>query len=157
MILFISGSVNSGKSTTSKLLAKRLNAEWLDVDELADTIPNFNLSKDIPKAIELTIKQINQLTSRGKDVVGNYVLGQSDYDMLHKGLNDNSQYVFTLAPRLEVVRKDRGRGLNAWEYERIKHHYDIGIANPKFGEVLDTSDLNIEEVVEVIISYLPRS
>ena len=157
MVIFISGSVNAGKSTSSKLLAERLDAEWLDVDELADTIPNFNLSKDIPKAIELTIRQINQLTSKGRNVVGNYVLGQNDYEMLHKGLNDKSQYFFTLAPRLEVVRKDRGRGLNNWEHKRIKYHYDIGIANPKFGEVLDTSDLNIKEVVELIISYLPES
>jgi len=156
MIIFINGSVNAGKSTTSKLLAERLDARWVDVDELAHTIPNFNLRKDIPKVIELTIKHINQLTDEGKNVVGNYVLRQKDYEMLHSGLNDKTQYFFTLAPRLEVVCKDRGRGLNDWEYERIGYHYDTGITNPKFGEVLDTSELNIEEVVKLIMSFLPN-
>jgi uridine kinase len=155
MVVFISGSVNAGKSTTSKLLAEKLGAEWIDIDELAHAIPDFDLSKDIPKAIKIAIEKINQLTASGKNVVANYVLRQVDYKMLHEGIHDKQQYYFTLAPRLDIVRKDRGRGMNEWEYDRIKHHYDIGIANPKFGEILDTSELTIEEAVQRIINELP--
>jgi hypothetical protein len=157
MVIFINGSVNAGKSTTSKLLAEKLDAEWVDVDEIAHEIPDFDLNKDISKAIELAIKTINKLTAEGKNVVANYVLRQKDYDMLHAGLHDKQQFYFTLAPRLDVVQKDRGRGLNDWEYKRIKYHYDTGIANPNFGTVIDTSDLSIEETVQMIVNQLSSS
>jgi|JI10StandDraft_1071094.scaffolds.fasta_scaffold50014_8 chloramphenicol 3-O-phosphotransferase len=155
MIIFINGSVNAGKSTTSKLVAEKLNAEWIDVDELAHIIPDFDLQKDIPKAIALTVKKINELTKAGKTVVANYVLRQEDYEQLQDGLLDKDQHYFTLAPRLEVARQDRGRGMNEWEYERIKYHYDSGIANPGFGEIIDTSELTLEEVSNVILDKLP--
>lgn len=96
MIIFISGSVNSGKSTTSKLVADKLGAKWIDIDELADSIVNFDLTKDIPKAISLTIDTINKLTADGKTVAANYVLRQEDYEQLRYGLNDNEQYYFYL-------------------------------------------------------------
>lgn len=156
MVIFISGSINAGKSTTSKLLAEKLGAEWIDVDEIAHAIPNFDLSKDIPQAIKLAIKVINQLTANGKNVVANYVLRQEDYEMLCEGLHDKRLCFFTLSPRLEVVRKDRGRGMNAWEYERIKYHYDTGIASPKFGTILDTSELTVEQAAQAIIKNLGK-
>jgi hypothetical protein len=112
------------------------------------------LSKDIPEAIRLAIKKIDELTNEGKLVVANYVLRQEDYEQLHHGLSDKDQRYFTIAPRLSIARSDRGRGLNDWEYERIKHHYDIGIANPKFGEIIDTSEMTIEEAADTIISKL---
>lgn len=156
MVIFINGSVNSGKSTTSKLLAEKLGAEWFDVDELSRAIPGFDLEKDIPKAINLTIKKINELTDIKKSVVANYVLRQEDYEQLNCGLKDKDQHYYTLAPRLEVARSDRGRGLNEWEFERIKYHYDTGIANPKFGEIIDTSEMTTEEVVNTIATKLEQ-
>lgn len=156
MIVFISGSVNAGKSTTSKRLAEMLDAEWIDVDELSTVIPNFDIEKDLPKAIMLAIDTINQLTKEGKTVVANYVLRQEDYEQLRAGLIDKDQHYFTLAPRLDVARSDRGRGMNDWEYERIKYHYDTGIANPKFGEVIDNSKLSIDETTLLILEKLKK-
>jgi cytidylate kinase len=156
MLIFLSGSVNAGKSTTSKLLAQRLNAEWLDIDEIAHSIPGFDLEKDIPQALQLSIDKINKLADEGKTAVANYVLRQEDYDQLQAGLKVKEQYMFTLAPRLDIARSDRGRGLNDWEFERIKYHYDTGIANPSFGEVIDTSDMTIENVVDLILAKLEQ-
>lgn len=130
--------------------------EWLDVDEIAHSIPGFDLGKDIPKAIDLTIEKINELTDMNKSVVANYVLSQEDYEQLNRGLKDKDQHYYTLAPRLEIARSDRGRGLNEWEFERIKHHYDTGIANPKFGEIIDTSEMTTEEVVDTIATKLEQ-
>lgn len=36
MLVFISGSINSGKTTTSKLLAEKLGAKFINVDDLND-------------------------------------------------------------------------------------------------------------------------
>ena len=102
MIIFLSGSVNSGKSTTSQLVAEKLGAERVDVDEII-SIPNFDLSKDLPKAIQETIQHINKLTAGGKTVVANYVLRQKDYEKLKSGLKDTNQYYFTLAPNLDRI------------------------------------------------------
>lgn len=49
MLVFISGSINSGKTTTAKALARKLSADFVNVDDLNDTIPNFNLATDLDK------------------------------------------------------------------------------------------------------------
>lgn len=154
MLVFINGSVNAGKTTAAKLLAQKLGAEFLDIDEIAHSIPNFDLSKDIPQAIQMSIDKINELNRDGKSVIANYVLRQEDYKQLVKSLQVNKQYFITLAPRLEVARSDRGRGLNDWEYHRIKHHYDSGIANPSFGMIIDNSDITPQQTVEKIIAII---
>jgi len=154
MLIFVSGSVNAGKSTTSKLVATQLNAEWLDFDNFQKEIPAFQLSRDIPKILAAGISRINELDDLGKTVVANYVLRKKDYERLRNELKVEKQYYFTLAPRLEIARSDRGRGLNEWEYERIKYHYDTGVANPSFGEIIDTSDMTAKEAAQFIIDYV---
>lgn len=154
MIVFISGSINSGKSTTSKLIAQKLGAAWLDVDEIAHSIPDFNLKTDLTKVMDRTIEHINLLTKSGKSVVANYVLRSKDYERLRQKLTDKDQHYFTLAPRIEVALSHRGRQLNNWEYQRIKHHYDAGVANPAFGKILDTSDMSLEKVADKIITMI---
>lgn len=154
MVILISGSVNSGKTSTSKLLARKLNAEWIDIDEVAHSITNFDLSKDIPKALDLTIGRINKLSRSGKNVVANYVLRQEDYERLLHGLVDKDQQYFTLAPKLKIAQSDRGRGMNDWKFKQIKRHYDTGIATPKFGRIIDTSDMTLEDTVHTIMSML---
>ena len=60
-----------------------------------------------------------------------------------------------LAPRLEVAQSKRGdRVLTDWEVQRIKHHYDTGIATPKFGYIIDNSDLSIDETVQHILGEI---
>ena len=83
-LIFISGSVNSGKSTTSKLIADKIGAEWLDFDEIAHANPGFDLSKDIPKVIKAGAEAVNAHTDKGKAVVANYVLREEDYVALRE-------------------------------------------------------------------------
>ena len=152
MLVFISGSINSGKTSTSQALAKRLGAEVVNVDDLNDTIPNFNLATDLDKSMDLAIKTINDLTSRGKDVVANYVVRPKDWERFEKEIATQPQIVVTLAPRLSVAQSQRGsRQLTEWEVARIKHHYDTGIATPSFGYTIDNSDITIDETVDKIM------
>jgi cytidylate kinase len=147
--------MNSGKTTTSRLLARKIGATFINIDDLRDTIADFNIETDFPKVITLAIETINNHLADGRDVVANYVITQKDYDRLTKELKTKNQYFITLAPKLEAIQTQRGdRELSEWEMQRIKHHYDIGIANPKFGHVIDNSELTVEETVDRILDFI---
>lgn len=162
MLIFISGSINAGKTTTAKALAERLQADFINVDDLNDLIPNFNLATDLDKTMDLAVQEINRSLTKHKDVVANFVVRQKDYDRLKNEINTKEQFVITLAPRLEVAQSKRGdRKLTDWEVQRIKHHYDTGIASPQFGYIIDNSDITLEQTVnkilEIINRKIPRS
>ncbi|MFZ1250231.1 MAG: hypothetical protein WAR37_02170 [Candidatus Microsaccharimonas sp.] len=157
MLVFISGSINSGKTTTSKALAEKLGADFLNVDDLNDTMPNFNLATDLDKSMDLAIQTINNITEQGRDVVANYVVRQSDFDRFEKEIVTKPQFVVTLSPRLEVAQSKRGeRELTKWEISRIKHHYDKGIASPNFGYIIDNSELTVQETVDRIVGIISK-
>jgi len=68
---------------------------------------------------------------------------------------DTKIYIFTLAPKLEKALTNRGtRELDDWEKERIQHHYNIGIPNPSFGEIIDNSDQAPEETADHILNKI---
>lgn len=155
MLIFISGSINSGKTTTANALANRLGAISINVDDLNDSIPNFNLATDLDKSMVLAIEAINKGLAQGRDVVANYVVRQKDFDRFKNEINTKEQYVVTLSPRLEIAQSKRGdRELSEWEVSRIKHHYDRGIASPKFGHIIDNSELTVDETVNSILHLL---
>lgn len=153
MLIFISGSINSGKTTTARALAKRLDAAFVNVDDLNDTIPDFNLATDLDKSMDLAIATINDHARTGKDIVANYVIRERDWKRFSNEVMTSPQYIITLAPRIEVTQSQRGdRVLTGWEKDRIKYHYDTGIASPSFGSIIDNSDLTIDETVEKILT-----
>jgi cytidylate kinase len=158
MLIFISGSINSGKTTTARALADRLGAECINIDDLNDMIPNFNLATDLDRSMDLAIKTINEGLARGNDVVANYVVRQKDYDRFEKEINTNEQFVVILSPRLEVAQSKRGeRTLSEWEVARVQHHYDSGIATPRFGYRIDNSNMSVTEVVDEIMRSVEKS
>lgn len=157
MLIFISGSINSGKTTTAEALARKIGADVVHVDDLNDTIPNFNLATDLDKSMDLAIVKMNESIDCGRSVVANYVLRQQDYDRLKHEVKTNEQYIITLAPRIEVAQSKRGdRELSEWEVQRIKHHYDRGIASPSFGHIIDNSDIGVDKVVARIMAIVSR-
>ncbi|HEX8182247.1 MAG TPA: hypothetical protein VF575_01440 [Candidatus Saccharimonadales bacterium] len=157
MLIFISGSINSGKTSTSNALADRINAALINVDDLNDTIPNFNLATDLDKSMDLAIATINEYSNEGKDVVANYVIRPEDFIRFKNEIHTKPQIVITLAPRLEIAQGIRGnRKLSEWEVSRVKYHYDTGIASPSFGYVIDNSDLSINETVDRILEIVAK-
>ncbi len=155
MLVFISGSINSGKTTTARALATRIGAAYINVDDLNDDIPNFNLATDLDKSMDAAIAKINQYADEGKDVVANYVVRQEDYSRLEKEVRSQPQFVITLAPRIEVAQSQRGeRVLREWEILRIQYHYDTGVASPIFGHIIDNSDMTLEETVDKILEII---
>lgn len=155
MLIFISGSINAGKTTTSKLLAERLGWSYINVDDLTDKVDGFDIYTHLDLAMDLAIKAINSATDAGQDVVANYVIRKEDFARFEHEIHAHPQVFITLSPRLEVAQSQRGdRALTEWEIKRIKAHYDDGIATPKYGHTIDNSSLTPEETVNRILEIV---
>jgi adenylate kinase family enzyme len=157
MLIFISGSINSGKTTTSKLLAEKLGWTNINVDDLTDKVDGFDIYIHLDLAMDLAIKAINAADAEGKNVVANFVVREKDWKRFEHEINAKPQIFITLSPGLKVAQSKRGnRTLTEWEIKRIKSHYDEGIASPDYGHIIDNSELTVEETVEKIMTLVDK-
>jgi len=158
MIIFINGSINAGKSTVAKILAKKLsNVALVEIDVLRDMIGWMPIEQAVPLNLENAIFVIKNFSKKGLNVIVPYPLSNKNYDYVANALTDidTKIYFFTLAPKIEKVLTNRGsRELDDRERERIKHHYNIGINNPNFGEIIDNTDQIPEETAELILTRI---
>ena len=157
MIVFINGSINSGKSTLAKLLADKLgNCAVLEIDNLREFIEWMPIEKAISINLENAISLIENFDKNDLNVVIPYPLSEKNYEYIKNNLKTKSKiYFFTLNLDLDEVLKDRGnRKLDDWERKRIKHHYEIGINKPSFGKIIDTTNKTPEETLELIVNWL---
>jgi len=155
MLIFISGSINAGKTTTSKVLADRLGWTNINVDDLTDKVSGFDIYTHLDIAMDLAIKAINAATAEGKDVVANYVIREKDWKRFEHEISAHPIIFVTICPGIQVAQSQRGdRVLTDWEIKRIKSHYDNGIASPEYGYIVNNSALTVEETVKEIMSIV---
>jgi len=158
MIIFINGSINSGKSTVTKLLARELpNTALIEIDVLREMIEWMPLEKAIPLNLENAVSLIRNFAKRNLNVIVPYPMSLKNYDYMMASLGDLGVMisVFTLAPKLEKVLTNRGtRELTDWERQRIQHHYDTDIHKPNFGEIIDNTEQTPEETVKIILNKI---
>lgn len=158
MIIFINGSINAGKSTVAKILAKNLGkTALLEIDALREMIDWMSIEQSVPINLENAISVIKNFTKNNLNVIVPYPLSQKNYEYVVESLKDidTKKYFFTLAPKLEKVVTNRGtRELDDWERDRIAYHYNIGIHKPNFGEIIDNSDQIPEETTGIILSKI---
>lgn len=156
MIIFINGTINSGKSTVAKLLAARIpNAALVEVDVLRAMIEWMPLEQAIPLNLENAISVISNFSKQGLNVIVPYPLSQKNYEYMVAKLKPETINVFTLSPSLESALTNRGtRDLNEKEKDRIKYQYEAGINKPNFGEIIDNSEKSPEETVVMILSKI---
>lgn len=158
MIIFLNGSINSGKTTVAKILTDKIsNTALLEIDNLRQMINWMPLEEAIPINLENSISLIKNFSNRRLNVIVPYPLSQKNYNFIMDGLKDldTKIYFFTLAPKLEKVLTNRGnRELNDSEKERIKYHYNIGIHKPTFGEIIDNEEQTPEETAELILEKI---
>jgi len=158
MIIFINGSINSGKSTVAKILAEKLGQVALvEIDQLRDFIAWMPISEAVPINLENAAAVIKNFIGRKINVIATYPLSEKNYNYLMENLKDfqDEIKIFTLSPRLEAALKNRGtRELTDQEVERIKYHYKIGIPNPSFGEIIDNSNEMPEETADKILQVI---
>ncbi len=155
MIIFLNGSINSGKTTVAKILAKKLSDSALvEIDTLHEMIDWMPIDQAVPINLENAVSVIKNFIKRGFNIIVPYPLSPKNYDYVTWELEnlDARIYIFTLAPKLEKALINRGtRELTGDEKNRIKYHYNIGIHTPKFGEVIDNSEQNPEETAKIIL------
>jgi len=155
MVIFINGSINSGKSTIAKILASKIkNTAILEIDFLRDFINFIPLEKSININLENACLLIKNFVKHKINVVVPYPISEKNYLFLKKMLKNlkTEIYFYTLNPKLSLVLKNRGkRKLNNWEKERIKYHYKIKINKPSFGKIIDNSFEKPEETVKKIL------
>ena len=158
MIILINGSINAGKTTVARILAKKiLNVALVEVDVIRNMIKWMTIGESVPINLENAISATRNFTKRGLNVIVPYPLSQKNYDYVLGGLKDldTKIYTFTLAPKIEKALTNRGaRELDDSERERIKYHYKIGIHTLVFGEVIDNSEQTPEETAEIILSKI---
>lgn len=155
MLIFISGSINAGKTTTARLLAKKLGWTLINVDDLTDKVNGFDIYKHLDLAMDLAIKAINAAVAKDKNVIANFVVRREDYKRIEHEINARPLIFITLSPKLEVAQSQRGdRVLTQWELKRIKAHYSDGIASPEYGHIIDNSNLSVKETVERILEIV---
>jgi|CXWL01.1.fsa_nt_gi cytidylate kinase len=158
MIIFLNGSINAGKSTVAKLLAKELpNTALVEIDAFHEMIEWMPIDQSISLNLENAVSVITNFAKRNLNVIIPYPLSQKNYDFMMENLKDLDAdiRVFTLAPQLGEALTNRGaRELSDWERERIQHHYDIGIHGPSFGEVIDNTGQTPEETFKYILARI---
>ncbi len=155
MIIFLNGSINSGKTTIANILAKKnSNTALLEIDTLRQMINWMPIDKAVPINLENVVSLIRNFSNKKFNVIVPYPLSQKNHDYVMNELKDiNTKiFVFTLSPKLEKALTNRGnRELDDWEVERIKYHYNIGIHNPIFGEIIDNTEQTPEETANYIL------
>ena len=157
MIIFLSGSINSGKSTIAKRLAAKFEKPAVvEGDSLRAFINSTPLEEAIPITLENIVAVVRNLEKHGFTCIVPYPLSSSNYLYITDGLrNSGNIYVFTLSPKMEKVLRDNpDRKITGWEKNRIRHHYTVGIATPAFGFVIDNTNESPDETTERIFKII---
>lgn len=148
--IWISGSINSGKSTVSKLLGKKLKMAIIELDTLSTFVEDFLSFEEYLKLnYEIFFEIVEIYNKKNIGVIIVYPLGEEKYSEIKNKLQ-NFQ-VFSIDPTLEVVLTDRGeRKLTNWEKDRIKYQYKNNIHNASFATRIDAKNKTPESITEEI-------
>jgi uridine kinase len=158
MIILINGSINSGKTTVSRLLVQKLErTAHIEVDSLREFIRFMPLKESIPTNLQNAGLVASNLLKKGINVVISYPLSKQNLDYLLEHIEklDQEVFFFTLNPDLESITQNRGdRELDAEEVDRIRVQYGKGINKPDFGVVLDTTNMTAGKTADTIVGML---
>ncbi len=153
MLIVLNGSINAGKTTTSKMLCQLLpRTAHVEVDSLREFIAWMPLEESIPLNLESAVAVTKVFLNHGLNVVFSYPLRAADHAWL-LGQFDAPIHFFTLRPPLATSQQQRGaRVLSDWEVSRIAYHYQTAGANPDIGFVIDNSQMTPEQTASEILS-----
>lgn len=152
-ILWINGTINSGKSTLAKELGKSLKRAVIELDSIYEMLQHalelpeiFAFNHDaLPEIIEIFHK-------RNVDVIVVYPITKTRAEeFLQKFPNT---IFITLDPGIAVVTQQRGdRVLSEWEVNRIHELYAKGINDIGHGIRITTERFAVDDVINQIDSY----
>ena len=139
--VFVSGSINAGKSTVAALLSRMVpDGLFLDGDDFAPSDQPFE--KRIVIGLARLVEAALVESGKGRLVVVAYPLSAADWAAVTDAFARHrlDTRCITLAPPLSVALTNRGgRALSDWERSRIAEMYELGFARPSFGLIFDNS------------------
>lgn len=159
MIIFLSGSINSGKTTIAGLLKKQFpRSAHIEVDTIHDMYDWMPLEDAIPLNLKNALSLTQNFIEVEIDVIITYPLSRDEYEYFNKNLPlEIQRFFFSLNPRLDHALTNRGdRELSEWETERIKYHYKTGVNDPGFGITIDNTMQTPEETLNDILYYIEQ-
>ena len=159
MIIFISGSINSGKTTIANLLKNEFpRTAHIEVDALREMIDWMPLEESIPLNLKNTLSLTLNFLKENMNVIITYPLSKEEFEFFNRNLPlEVQRFFFTLNPRIDHALTNRGtRKLSEWEVERIKYHYQARVNDPGFGITIDNTMQSPEETVSDMLYYIEQ-
>lgn len=154
-IIFLNGTINSGKSTVGRCLAALLpQGHFVDGDDHA-----AQDAPDLVSHIAAALARIETcIENADGDLVIAYPLRDVDYLRVRKAAQRRHAllHVVTLAPPIEVALANRGtRLLSDDERARICEMYEEGYASRSFSDVvINNADASPEQSAQTIARHL---
>lgn len=155
-LIFVNGTINSGKSTIGRLLAETLpSGVYVDGDEVIDQ-QGLSLEQWILKTIQAVSVQRCVLAKQGKNICISYPLRDEDWKAICLICEKHrvKPTVITLAPKISTALSNRGdRNLTDEERSRISQMYDEGYHTRSFSDLIVENDLKepAQTVQEIIV------
>lgn len=157
-LYIITGPAGSGKSTISKKLAENLDKSVLiEGDDIYHHVVGGYVSpwKDgnhLTTFWNVCIKMIEIYLSAGFDVVFNYIIDSENLKFLQNTFkNYNIKFVVLLVNKDVLLKRDSERPLDCQMKERcITLLNSFKNANYNPDNIIDTSDLSIDETFDII-------
>src|SRR5262245_14252670 len=106
MVIYLNGSINSGKSTIARLIISRIpQTVHIEVDDLRHIADCLTLEEAIPFCLEDAILLTRHWVARGFNVVVSWPISEQHHRQFVRALDGTGIpfHTFTLSPRLEVA------------------------------------------------------
>ena len=156
MVIYLSGSINAGKTTVAKLLVE-LIPRRVDRDRRT-TCTCETIAGAVHQAITSRCRRFGRKLASARfsfhsclaDLAGR-PRGIYSSRFQRGCISFDSHSV----PKYEIVKENRGnRELTDWERERIRYHYAIGIHKPSFGNIIDNAGESPQQTADRIVQIL---
>ena len=157
--IWISGSINSGKSTIAKLLSDKIpNGINIELDLLSHFDNKLSIENKANFIIQDALDLARNWLNRNRLPILNWpIWGEgSEFMIAYAKQLKIEPVIINLIPNIEIVKTNRGeRELTEWELNRIDYMHQTGnINNPAYGFCIDNGHLTPDETVEIIIRTL---
>lgn len=159
----ISGSVHSGKTTISRMLAVEMsNAAYIDGDLIGQWVKMHNLDRGMEANLsdvhEMIIDLLKANLVVGVDVIIDYQFTDQTRQEVIDVLSDIEYEArwFLLKPDIKKAlsgSKTRPQ-LNDWEIERIKYHYKSPLMETELAIVIDSTDQTPVETLSEVLNKI---
>lgn len=157
--IWISGSINSGKSTVATALNKKIKKS---VNIECDTLRHFATYENLDNVIDFILEDSIDLA---KKWIERGYLPIITWPVYGEGLNKMISYskklsiepvIINLIPSKETAKHNRGeRELTEKEINRIEYLYETeNIGNPLMGYSIDNTNQTVEETMDEVMNYI---